>query len=203
MNDATMPRGSGAWRGGLLYREHISGRVILALLLMAGGGATLAFENVPAGRPHLVGLLLVAFATLAWALDNVMSRPLSILDPGRVVLGKAALGGLATATLAIVSHQSAPPVGPAAALLAVGAGGYGLSLRLYLLAQREFGAARTGSVFAFAPFLGAVLSLVIANELLRPPLIAGALLMLAGLILHLTESHRSLTGRDQEPGPNP
>jgi hypothetical protein len=34
----------------------------------------------------------------------------------------------------------------ALALLAIGATGYGLSLRFYLLAQRAFGAARTGSV---------------------------------------------------------
>ena len=41
--------------------------------------------------------------------------------------------------------------GAAVGLLVIGATGYGLSLRFYLLAQRAFGAARTGFVFAFAP----------------------------------------------------
>jgi hypothetical protein len=49
-----------------------------------------------------------------------------------------------------------PSLVAAVALLAIGATGYGMSLRLYLLAQREFGAGRTGSVFAFAPFIGAL-----------------------------------------------
>ena len=45
----------------------------------------------------------------------------------------------------------APSATAAFALLAIGAVGYGLSLRFYLLAQLTFGAARTGSVYAFAP----------------------------------------------------
>jgi hypothetical protein len=49
-----------------------------------------------------------------------------------------------------------PKLTAALDLLAVGAIGYGLSLRFYLLVQRAFGAARTGSVFAFAPFIGAL-----------------------------------------------
>ena len=52
----------------------------------------------------------------------------------------------------------------ALALLAIGATGYGLSLRLYLLAQRAFGAARTGSVFAFAPFIGAALAVALGDR---------------------------------------
>jgi hypothetical protein len=42
------------------------------------------------------------------------------------------------------------PVGMS--LFLIGATGYCLSLRFYLLAQRALGAARTGSVFAKAPF---------------------------------------------------
>ena len=69
----------------------------------------------------------------------------------------------ATAVLALVAGASrCPSVATAIALFAVGATGYGLSLRFYLLAQRAFGAARTGSVFAFAPFIGAALALSVS-----------------------------------------
>jgi hypothetical protein len=75
------------------------------------------------------------------------------------------------------------------ALLAVGASGYGLSLRLYLLAQRAFGAARTGSVFAFAPFIGAAVALALGDRSASSLMALGSALMLAGVLLHLAESH--------------
>ncbi len=76
-----------------------------------------------------------------------------------------------------------------AALLAIGASGYGLSLRLYLLAQRAFGAARTGSVFAFAPFIGALVAMAMGDRNLSVGMAAGGLLMLVGVGVHLYESH--------------
>ena len=77
----------------------------------------------------------------------------------------------------------------AGALLAVGATGYGLSLRLYLLAQREFGAGRTGSVFAFAPFIGALGALAFGDRSATWMMAGGGVLMLIGVVLHLAESH--------------
>jgi hypothetical protein len=91
--------------------------------------------------------------------------------------------------LGFLSGETVPGVDSALALLAVGATGYGLSLRLYLLAQREFGAARTGSVFAFAPFIGAALALALGGQGASIWTLVGAALMLAGILLHLTERH--------------
>jgi SAM-dependent methyltransferase len=78
-------------------------------------------------------------------------------------------------------------IGDACAL--VGATGYGLSLRFYLLAQRAFGAARTGSVFAFAPFVGAVLALILGDRSGSVWTLAGASMMVVGIVLHLAERH--------------
>jgi ABC-type nickel/cobalt efflux system permease component RcnA len=67
--------------------------------------------------------------------------------------------------------------------------GYGLSLRFYLLAQRAFGAARTGSVFAFAPFIGAMGAFAFGDRSMGWTMLAAGALMLAGVALHLIESH--------------
>lgn len=56
-------------------------------------------------------------------------------DPGQVVMAKPTLGNLATAALALVAAEPWRIAGAALGLLAVGATGYGLSLRLFLLAQ--------------------------------------------------------------------
>ena len=131
----------------------------------------------------------VALATVAWGVDNTLSRGVADRDPGQVVLAKAALGASVTTVLAFAWGEPLPAWPAALALLAVGATGYGLSLRFYLLAQRSFGAARTGSVFAFAPFIGALGAFALGERAASGLLLAGGGLMVAGVLIHLAEDH--------------
>ena len=175
-----------AWK---LYGETMDKRVVAAMLLLLTGGMALVLEQGLAGNAQLLGLLAVLAATAAWGVDNTLSRGVAERDPGQVVLVKASLGATATVVLAMVMGEPVPGAVAAMALLAVGATGYGLSLRFYLLAQREFGAARTGSVFAFAPFIGAMGALALGDRSATGMMVAGGLLMLFGVLLHLAESH--------------
>lgn len=175
-----------AWR---LYRETMDGRVWAAMALLLTGGMVLVLDQGRAGGAQLWGLLAVLLATAAWGVDNTLSRALAERDPGQVVLAKAALGASATAALAVAFGEPWPPAVAALALLAIGATGYGLSLRFYLLAQRAFGAARTGSVFAFAPFIGAALAVALGERSPSRLMALGSVLMLVGVVLHLAESH--------------
>ena len=134
---------------------------MLAVVAMVVAGALL----VTHGRAALsrgeagIGAVAVLVASLAWASDNALTRPLSDLDPARVVLWKASLGAtLSTGMAALMREARLPRADATLALVACGAVGYGASLRLYLLAQRRIGAARTGSIFAVAPFVGAVVA---------------------------------------------
>ena len=68
-------------------------------------------------------------------------------------------------------------------------GAFGGSLRLYLRAQRVLGSARTGSVFAVAPFLGAIVALALGEPFGGWATGAGGLLTAVGVYLHLTEEH--------------
>jgi drug/metabolite transporter (DMT)-like permease len=175
-----------AWR---LYRETLDGRVWSAMALLLAGGMVLVLDQGRAGGAQLWGLLAVLMATAAWGVDNTLSRALAERDPGQVVMAKALLGATATALLAVAFGEPLPSTGATLALFAVGATGYGLSLRFYLLAQRAFGAARTGSVFAFAPFIGAALAVALGDRSASGLMALGSLLMLAGVALHLAESH--------------
>lgn len=173
----------------LWYRETMDRRVVLAMSLLTLGGMVLVLDRAEAGDRQLAGLLAVLAATVSWGVDNTLSRPLAERDPGQVVMLKGALGALATTGLALALGEPVPGWQPALALLAVGATGYGLSLRFYLLAQRAFGAARTGSVFAFAPFIGALVAVLSGERSGGAWLPGGAALMLLGIVLHLAESH--------------
>jgi len=175
-----------AWR---LYGEIMGHRVGTAMLLLLAGGMVLVLDQGRGGGAQLWGLLAVLLATAAWGVDNTLSRGLAERDPGQVVLAKAGLGAAAAALLASVTGEAWPAPAAALALFTVGATGYGLSLRFYLLAQRAFGAARTGSVFAFAPFIGAALAAALGDRSAGWLMAGGGLLMLAGVVVHLAESH--------------
>jgi drug/metabolite transporter (DMT)-like permease len=175
-----------AWR---LYRETMDARVWAAMALLLAGGMVLVLDQGRAGGAQLWGLLAVLLATAAWGVDNTLSRALAERDPGQVVMAKALLGSTATMLLAVAFGEPLPSVAAAMELLAIGATGYGLSLRFYLLAQRAFGAARTGSVFAFAPFIGAAFAVALGDRSASGLMALGSVLMLAGVLLHLAESH--------------
>jgi drug/metabolite transporter (DMT)-like permease len=173
--------------GRLLYGEHLGRRVLVAAGLIAAGGAVLVLDR-HALEGDVLGLAAVAVATAGWALDNALARPLADRDPGSVVLAKGLLGaGLSTA-LALATGDRLPTPRAALAIAACGAVGFGLSLRLYLKAQRRLGAARTASVFALAPFVGAMVATAL-GEPLSPMLVVAAALMGAGVWLHATEHH--------------
>ena len=172
-----------------LHRETMDRRVWAGMSLLVAGGIVLVLDQARDGGAQALGLLAVLVATAAWGLDNTLSRALAERDPAQVVVVKAVLGAAASSLLALVFGESLPPMTNALLLLAVGATGYGLSLRFYLLAQRAFGAARTGSLFAFAPFIGAMLAATLGDHSLRWTTAAGGALMLSGVLLHLAESH--------------
>jgi drug/metabolite transporter (DMT)-like permease len=182
--------------GRLFFGEHMGTRVTLAVTLMVLAGTCL----VLAGRTDVGGVgwgaIAIVLATLCWAMDNALTKPLADLDPTEVVRWKAALGAALGLGLSLALRQHFPDGISAIALLACGATGYGASLRLYLLAQRRIGAARTGSIFAVAPFAGAVAAWAMGDHAAPVPTLAAAVLFGVGIYLHLTEKHAHLHTHD-------
>lgn len=172
------------------FHEPIGRRVALAVACMAAGGAALTLDSTAGGSVGVLGIVAVAGATAAWALDNTWTRPLAERDPFQVILVKGALGASLTTMVALLRGEAVPPVAHAAVLLACGATGYGASLYLYLLAQRRIGAGRTGSVFALAPFIGAAIAWSLGDRHAGWLAVAAAALFAFGVYLHLTERHR-------------
>jgi len=174
----------------VVYREPTGARVTLAVLSMLTGGALLALRAGSLARADALGLGAVALATLLWALDNTLSRPLADFDPRAVVFWKAILGAaLASGVGAFLGERRAHGA-PLLGLLACGAAGYGVSLRLYLRAQRAIGAARTGSLFSVAPFVGAALGLGFGDRSGLGFVALSAALFGLAVYLHVTEKHQ-------------
>jgi drug/metabolite transporter (DMT)-like permease len=174
-----------AW---LFFHEHVGGRVAIALSAMVVGGACLVLGGRPDG-PVGLGAVAVIVATLGWALDNTLTRPLADLNPTQVVRWKGAIGAAFGLCASFLLGQPFPKTAAILGLLAIGATGYGLSLRLYLLAQRQIGAGRTGSIFALAPFVGACAAWAMGDRTAGLTTVVAAALFGVGVSLHLTESH--------------
>ncbi len=175
-----------------IRRELIGGRVWLAVVAMAAGGAALGLDVATHGTGGLLGALAVAGATLAWAFDNTLTQPLSAREPFDVVAAKATIGAALTGSVALAAGEAWPHGGGLIALLVCGATAYGLSLVLYILAQRRIGAARTGSVFALAPFIGALVAWLAGERALGAWAFVAVGLFALGVWLHLSEQHRHL-----------
>jgi drug/metabolite transporter (DMT)-like permease len=172
-----------------VWREPVGLRVGGAVLVMGAAGALLVIDGREASVAAGWGALAVAGATLAWASDAVAGRPLADRDAASVVLAKSAIGATASFVLGRVLGESWPGSGTVLALAGCGAVGYGVSLGLYLRAQRAIGAARTGTVFAAAPFIGAAVALALGERAAGSfTLVAGALCAI-GVWLNLGERH--------------
>lgn len=172
----------------IVFHEWI-GRRGLAALVVVVAGCTLATWAAGGATSSWAGPLAVAGACVMWAIDNNLTQRLSLRDPMAVVCAK----GLGAAPIAFViawaAHAPWPPARAVAAALALGAVAYGVSLWLYVRATRTLGAARTGVLFAVAPFVGAALSIPIAHESPSLRVAAAAVLIAAGVALLLTERH--------------
>jgi drug/metabolite transporter (DMT)-like permease len=145
--------------------------------------------NGPVTWTNALGPLAIAGACLAWALDNNLTRKVALNDVTQIAMLKGLAAGAANVAIAAALGRSAPGAASMWAAAALGLGGYGLSLVLFVLALRHLGTARTGAYFSIAPFVGALLAVVLYGEPLTFQLVSAGILMSIGLWLHLSERH--------------
>lgn len=173
-----------AW---IVFREHTDRRIVLGAFLILAGAILLSWQGAADGVGW--GALAIAGACIAWGTDNNLTRKLSAADPVQIATLKGLAAGTVNLCLALWHGAALPPVLPLAAGGLVGFFGYGLSLVLFIVALRHLGSARTGAYFSTAPFIGAVLALLLFGEPVTTRLIGAAILMGGGLWLHLVEHH--------------
>jgi drug/metabolite transporter (DMT)-like permease len=172
----------------LLFREHAGRRVWAALALMTAGGVLLTWNSGQA-RLDLAGPLLVLAAMAGWGLDNNLTRRISDKDPVQIAMFKGLVSGAFSLGLAFALGQGLSPRFPVLAGLAVGTLGYGLSLVLFIKGLNGLGAFRAGALFSIAPFAGALASIVILGERVRPVMAAAGLVMAIAVALVAREKH--------------
>lgn len=174
----------------LAFKEHYHRRLLVGMLLVtAGAMAVTVGGNGETVLQFSWGNLAVVAACLAWALDNNVTRTLSLWDPARLATIKGLTAGSFNLLLAVLLGKSLPSFPFTLSALVIGAFAYGASLVLFILALRHLGTARTSAYFSCAPFLGSLVSILVFREPVGSAFAAGFLLMAVGVWMHLTERH--------------
>lgn len=173
-----------AW---VVFRENVDRRVALGMAAIVAGAVVLSAPG-SAALGGVAPTMAVLGACLCWALDNNLTRKVSLTDATWLAAVKGGVAGPVNLTLALVLGARLPDPGGLAAALLVGFVAYGVSLSLFVVALRHVGTARAGAYFSVAPFFGAALAIVLGEPVTWPLVVAGALMAL-GTWLHLTERH--------------
>ncbi|MCX6096084.1 MAG: EamA family transporter [Candidatus Bipolaricaulota bacterium] len=172
----------------VLFRESVGQRTWVAILVVSLGSVLLSLDP-SAGWAPSTGALLILAACAMWGLDNNLTREVSLKDPGEIVAVKGLVGGGVSLVLALALHRPFPGLEAIGLGLLLGSLCYGASISLFVRALRKLGSARTGALFAAAPFIGAAVSFVIFRTLPVASFFAALALMAVGACLLFFERH--------------
>jgi drug/metabolite transporter (DMT)-like permease len=174
-----------AW---FVFKENFDRRIFVGMVLIVLAGGLLSWEQVPVlGVPW--GALAIIAACLCWAIDNNLTRKVSASDPLQIAGIKGLVAGAVNLSIACALGFKLPAAATVLTAGALGFCGYGLSLVMFVLALRHLGTARTGAYFSAAPFVGAVISLLMLGDVPGAVFWVAAILMAGGIWLHLSENH--------------
>ena len=148
----------------MIFKERISFRLWIGILFVTASCVLLSFEDI-SSLTFSVGSLFILLACVCWGIENNCTRKLSEKDPLEIVLLKGIFSGFGAVIIGLCLGERLTVLWSVFAVLAVGFVAYGLSIFFYVYAQRMLGAARTSAYYAIAPFIGALLSLLIFQDI--------------------------------------
>ena len=165
-----------------VFREALSKRLTLAILLVTAASIALSFEGEGSFQFNM-GSLLVLGAACCWGLENNCTRMLSSKSSVQITTIKGTFSGLGSLVIALVIGEKIPGILWIGAVLLLGFVAYGLSINFYIKAQKDLGAAKTSAYYSIAPFLGVVFGILLLNERPGIQFYVGLVIMILATVL--------------------
>ena len=162
----------------LAFKEAVSKRLWAAIGMITLSSILLSFEGAGSFR-FSYGSVLVLLAIACWGLENNCTRSISDKSTYEIVVLKGVFSGGGAFVIALISGEKLPEIRYILPAMLLGFVAYGMSIFLYIRAQRDLGAAKTSAYYAVAPFVGAFLSFVILGEKLTIVYFAALIIMIA------------------------
>lgn len=180
----------------LIFREKISVKLWIAIGMITFSSILLSFEDASSLK-FSTGSLFVLMACLCWGLENNCTRAISDRNVYEIVTLKGLFSGIGSFIIALIAGERLPELSYILCALLLGFVAYGLSIFVYILAQKGLGAAKTSAYYAVSPFVASGLSLLILHEKADGVFIAALLIMAFGtalvtadtMIIHHTHMH--------------
>lgn len=133
----------------LVFKENVSGRLWSAIGFITLSSIVLSFEGSGSFQ-FSFGSLFVILATCCWGLENNCTRKISDKSTYEIVLLKGIFSGGGSFVIAMILGEQIPKLVYIVAVLLLGFVAYGLSIFLYIRAQRALGAAKTSYAWSYS-----------------------------------------------------
>lgn len=170
-----------------IFREALSRRLVLAVLLVTAASIALSFEGEGSFRFN-VGSLLVLGAAICWGFENNCTRMLSSKSSVQITTIKGIFSGLGSLIVAMITGEKIPGIVWIFFVLLLGFVAYGLSINFYIKAQKNLGAAKTSAYYSIAPFLGVLFGLFLLGERPGVEFYLGLMLMIGATVLMVKDT---------------
>ena len=173
----------------LIFKEAVSRELWTAIAFITFSSIMLSFEGSGSFQ-FSYGSLFVILATLCWGLENNCTRKISDKSTYEIVVLKGAFSGGGSFLIAMVIGEQLPDVKYMLSAMILGFVAYGLSIFLYIRAQRDLGASKTSAYYAVAPFIGAFLAFIVNRERITWVYFVALVFMLIGVLPSFAYSSR-------------
>lgn len=125
----------------IVFHEAVSKRLWIAIALISLSSIILSFEGTDSFQ-FSYGSLFVLLAAACWGLENNCTRNISNKSTYEIVTLKGSFSGGGSFIIALLLHERLPAIRYIIAAMLLGFVAYGLSIFLYIRAQRSLGAAK-------------------------------------------------------------
>ncbi len=171
----------------IVFKEMVSPKLWIAIIAVTLSGVILSFEGWGSFNFNF-GSLLVLGACVCWGLENNCTRKISNKSATDIVVIKGCFSGLGSLIVALLVGEKFPPVEIIFLIAFLGFVAYGLSIKFYITAQSELGAAKTSAYYSIAPFVGVIFGVIFLKEVPEFNFYIALVLMIAATILMVEDT---------------
>ncbi|MBE5753889.1 MAG: DMT family transporter [Clostridiales bacterium] len=171
----------------VVFKEMVSPKLWIAIITVTLSGVILSFEGWGSFNFNF-GSLLVLGACVCWGLENNCTRKISNKSATDIVVIKGCFSGLGSLIVALIVGERFPALDIIFLIALLGFVAYGLSIKFYITAQSELGAAKTSAYYSIAPFLGVLFGIVFLKEVPEFNFYIALVLMIAATILMVKDT---------------
>ena len=171
----------------IIFKEKVSSRLWIAIFFIIISSFILTF-NGKTSLDFSIGSIFVLLATISWGLENNCTKKISEKSTYQIVTLKGIFSGLGSLFIGLLLKEKIINYKYIFLAMILGFVAYGLSIFLYVRAQRDLGAAKTSAYYSVAPFVGAFLAFIINGERPDEKFLLALIFMIIGTIFVIYDS---------------